>query len=100
MKFFNQQRQDSSKIEELILKMQNEIELLRMINYRYFLKHGNSIKGGVVVLPSNYSFAINVLDKKDEDGNNSAFCSIVEYSEKLGFESEYQKINKAFNELA
>ena len=35
MKFFNQQRQDSTKVEELILKMQSEIEQLRMINYRY-----------------------------------------------------------------
>lgn len=100
MKFFNQQRQDSTKVEELILKMQSEIEQLRMINYRYCLKHGNSIKGGFVSLPSNYSFRITVSDdKKDEDGNNLAFCSVIEY-DKLGMESDYQKILKGINDLS
>lgn len=86
MKKLNEQKQFIEDLGNLINKMEIEIELLRNINYRYFLMHGNKIQNGVISAPKNISFNI-------YGGIKDTQCKIVDH-EKLGITSNYQQIKK------
>ena len=82
------------EIDYLITKMEEEIELLRNINYRYMLMHGNKIQHGEQQVPSDVSFTIfqNTFDAKDVQ------CVLVNHT-KIGLKSNYQQIKESLKEL-
>ena len=82
------------EIDSLITKMEAEIELLRNINYRYMLMHGNKIQHGEQQVPSDVSFRIfkNAVDAKDVQ------CVLVNHT-KIGLKSNYQQIKESLSEL-
>jgi hypothetical protein len=82
------------EIDYLITKMEEEIELLRNINYRYMLMHGNKIQHGEQQVQSDASFTIfqNTVDTKDVQ------CVLVNHT-KIGLKSNYQQIKESLKEL-
>ncbi len=82
------------EIDYLITKMEEEIELLRNINYRYMLMHGNKIQHGEQQVQSDVSFTIfqNTVDTKDVQ------CVLVNHT-KIGLKSNYQQIKESLKEL-
>ena len=68
-------------LECLVKKMEVEIDLLRNINYRYYLRHGGEMQGGVVRVPKNISFGISIEKGKVQ-------CLLTDY-EKLNVKSNY-----------
>lgn len=91
MEKLTQQRKILLDLENLIDKMESEIESLRNINYRYYIKNGEEIQDGVVVVPEYISFYIEEVDGK-------TLCRVIDH-ESLGIESNYQKIKKELNKL-
>jgi len=91
MNKLREQRQTLQDLEELIRKMDKEIDLLRNIVLRYYLKHGRSVEDGEVIVPDFISF-----DVRESDGDVS--CRRLDYGA-LALESTYQKIKKAIKEL-
>ncbi len=89
MRILNEQKQFLEDLPHLIRKMENEIELLRNINYRYFLKYGEEVKSGVIYTPENVSF--DMYGTKEE-----VKCRIIEH-DKLGLTSDYQQIKEQIN---
>lgn len=91
MKKIDEQIKQLHEIQYLILKMEEEIELLRNINYRYYLMHGNNIKEGVVNVPNNISFSLSgdITDTK---------CQIIQH-DKLGITSNYLIIKETINKI-
>ena len=92
MKKINEQKKLLQDLEHLINKMHDEIELLRNINYRYFLMHGEKIQNGKVFVPDNFSFNISL------DINGDAKCTIFDH-EKTKIKSHYQQIKEEINKL-
>lgn len=92
MKALHEQKKLLQDLELLINKMESEIELLRNINYRYYLHHGDLIKDGVVAVPENISFYI--TGDVDE-----VKCLIIDH-EKINIESNYQKIKSEIRRLS
>lgn len=93
MKAIKLQTKQLQDIEDLIRKMEIEIDLLRNIIYRSFLENSNKIKGGVVNVPDDISFGItasNIL---------KPVFSITNHKE-LGIESNYQKIKQLIQKLS
>ena len=80
------------KTERLINLMKSEIETLRNINYRYYLKYGCPIKSGFVNIEDNISFSIGINQK------NRVNCNILNH-DNLGLASNYQNILKKIDEL-
>ena len=58
MKKLEEMQRDILTLSHLIHGMESEIDRLRKIVYRYYLKHGNSIQGGDVKLESGISFIL------------------------------------------
>ena len=92
MKKINEQRELLQDLEHLITKMHHEIELLRNINYRYFLMHGEKIQSDKVFVPDNLSFNIS-LDK-----NLDVECKVIDH-EKIKIDSPYQQIQEEIKKL-
>ena len=93
MRTINEQKQVVQDFEHLINKMDEEIELLRNINYRYYLMHGNKVKNGLVSVPENISFY--VLGEIDGDVQ----CRMIDHN-KTNIESNYQKIKSELRRLS
>lgn len=93
MRALNEQKQLLEDLDYLVNKMETEIELLRNINYRYYLRYGNSIQNGVINVPENISFDISV----EIDGD--AQCRMIEH-EKINLESNYQKIKHEIRRIS
>jgi len=92
MKALHEQKKLLQDLELLINKMESEIELLRNINYRYYLLNGGLIKSGVVDVPESISFQI--AGDVDE-----VKCLIIDH-EKINIESNYQKIKSEIRRLS
>lgn len=88
----NEQIKMLQDLEHLITKMHHEIELLRNINYRYYLMHGEKIQSGKVFVPDNFSFNIS-LDK-----NLDVECKVIDYG-KIKIANPYQQIQEEINKL-
>lgn len=93
MKSINEQKQILQDLEHLINKMNAEIQLLRNINYRYYLMHGDTIQNGLVSIPENISFHVSI--KKDGDVQ----CEMID-SNKINIESNYQRIKNELRRLS
>ncbi|MFO0477629.1 MAG: hypothetical protein ACK50L_02445 [Bacteroidota bacterium] len=93
MKSINEQKQILQDMEHLINKMNAEIELLRNINYRYYLMHGDKIQNGLVSIPENISFHVSI--KKDGDVQ----CEMIDCN-KINIESNYQRIKNELRRLS
>ena len=63
MRALNEQKQLLQDLDYLLNKMEAEIELLRNINYRYYLMHGNKVQNGLITVPENISFDISVTQE-------------------------------------
>lgn len=89
-----QQIKQLYSVDHLLTQMQQEIELLRSINYRYMLMHGNKIQHGEQIVPEDISFSIfkNTVDSKDVQ------CVVVNNT-KIGLKSNYQQIKESLKEL-
>jgi hypothetical protein len=92
MKSIHEQKQTLQDLEHLINKMYVEIELLRNINYRYYLMHGNKIQNGLISVPENISFDIS----GEIDGDVQ--CRMIDHA-KIDIESNYQKIKESIYKL-
>lgn len=93
MKTLNEQKQLLQDLEYLINKMEAEIEILRNINYRYYLMHGNKVQNGLVTVPENISFDVS----GEIDGDVQ--CRMIDH-EKINLESNYQKIKSEIRRLS
>jgi len=93
MRTINEQKQILQDLEYLINKMDAEIELLRNINYRYYLMHGDNVQNGLISVPENISFDVS----GEIDGDVK--CRIVDYN-KINLESNYQKIKSELRRLS
>jgi hypothetical protein len=93
MKAISEQKQILDDIDLLINKMESQIEMLRNINYRYYLMYGEKIQCGVVEVPDNIDFAIPI------DQSFDALCRLTDYN-KIGMENDYQKIKKEIQRLS
>jgi hypothetical protein len=92
MKKLNETKQMLQDVEHLINQMEAEIELLRNINYRYYLMHGSDIQGGAVNATENISFSI------DAENPEGVKCKVINHTN-LGIESSYQKIKNQIRDL-
>ena len=92
MKKINEQRELLQDLEHLITKMHHQIELLRNINYRYYLMYGEKIQSGKVFVPNNFSFNIS-LDK-----NLDVECKVIDH-EKINIRNQYKQIQDDINKL-
>ena len=93
MRALNEQKQLLQDLDYLINKMEKEIELLRNINYRYYLMHGNKVQNGLIKVPENISFDIS----GDIDGD--ILCRIIDH-EKINLESNYKEIKSEIRRLS
>lgn len=93
MKKINEQKQILQDIEYLIKNMDAEIDLLRNINYRYYLMHGSSVQNGLVHVPENMSFDIS----GEREGDVK--CRIIDH-QKINITSNYQKIKNELRRLS
>ena len=93
MRALNEQKQLLQDLDYLLNKMEQEIELLRNINYRYYLMHGNKVQNGSITVPENISFDVS----GDIDGD--VLCRIID-NEKINLESNYQKIKSEIRRLS
>ena len=93
MKALNEQKKLLQDIDYLVKKMEAEIELLRNINYRYYLMYGNKVKSGIITVPENISFDIS--GEIDVDVQ----CRIINH-EKINLESNYQKIKREIRRMS
>jgi len=93
MRALNEQKQLLQDLDYLLNKMEQEIELLRNINYRYYLMHGNKVQNGLITVPENISFDIS--GKIDGDVQ----CRMIDH-EKINLESNYQKIKSEIRRLS
>lgn len=93
MRALNEQKQLLQDLDYLVNKMQSEIELLRNINYRYYLMHGNKVQNGLITVPENISFDVS----GEIDGDVQ--CRMIDH-EKINLESNYQKIKSEIRRLS
>jgi hypothetical protein len=93
MRTINEQKQILQDFEHLINKMDAEIELLRNINYRYYLMHGNKVQNGLISVPENISFDVS----GEIDGDVQ--CRMIDHA-KINLESNYQKIKSELRRLS
>lgn len=93
MRALNEQKQLLQDLDYLLNKMEQEIELLRNINYRYYLMHGNKVQNGLITVPENISFDVS----GDIDGD--VLCRMIDH-EKINLESNYQKIKSEIRRLS
>lgn len=93
MRALNEQKQLLQDLDYLVNKMEQEIELLRNINYRYYLMHGNKVKNGLITVPENISFDFS--GKIDGDVQ----CRMIDH-DKINLESNYQKIKSEIRRLS
>lgn len=93
MRALNEQKQLLQDLDHLLNKMEAEIELLRNINYRYYLMHGNKVQNGLLSVPENVSFDVSV----GIDGDVQ--CRMIDH-EKINLESNYQKIKSELRRLS
>jgi hypothetical protein len=93
MKSLDEQKQLLQDIDSLLGKMKSEIDLLRNINYRYFLMHGNKVQNGLVSVPENISF--DVTGEIDGDVE----CRMIDH-DKIRIESNYQNISRELSRLS
>jgi hypothetical protein len=93
MRALNEQKQLLQDLDYLLNKMEAEIELLRNINYRYYLMHGNKVQNGLITVPENISFDIS----GEIDGDVQ--CRMIDH-EKINLESNYQKIKSEIRRLS
>lgn len=93
MRALNEQKQLLQDLEYLLNKMETEIELLRNINYRYYLMHGNKVQNGQLSVPENISFDVS----GEIDGDVK--CRMIDHA-KINIESNYQKIKSEIRRLS
>lgn len=93
MRALNEQKQLLQDLDFLLNKMEAEIELLRNINYRYYLMHGNKVQNGLLTVPANISFDVSGQIYGDVQ------CRMID-SEKINLESNYQKIKSELKRLS
>jgi hypothetical protein len=93
MRALNEQKKLLQDLDYLLNKMEQEIELLRNINYRYYLMHGNKVQNGLIKVPENISFDVS----GDIDGD--VLCRMIDH-EKINLESNYQKIKSEIRRLS
>jgi hypothetical protein len=93
MRALNEQKQLLQDLDYLLNKMEQEIELLRNINYRYYLMHGDKVQNGLIKVPENISFDVS----GDIDGD--VLCRMIDH-EKINLESNYQKIKSEIRRLS
>jgi hypothetical protein len=93
MKTINEQKVILQDLEHLINKMDAEIELLRSINYRYYLMHGNKIQNGRLSVPENISFDVT------GEVHGDVKCRMIDHN-KINIESNYQKIKSELKRLS
>jgi hypothetical protein len=93
MRALNEQKQLLQDLDYLLNKMEQEIELLRNINYRYYLMHGNKVQNGLIKVPENISFDVS----GEIDGD--VLCRMIDH-EKINLESNYQKIKSEIRRLS
>jgi len=93
MRTISEQKQILQDLEHLINKMDVEIELLRNINYRYYLMHGNNVQNGLISVPENISFDVS----GEIDGDVK--CRMIDHN-KINLESNYQKIKSELRRLS
>jgi hypothetical protein len=93
MRTISEQKQILQDLEHLINKMDAEIELLRNINYRYYLMHGNNVQNGLISVPENISFDVS----GEIDGDVK--CRMIDHN-KINLESNYQKIKSELRRLS
>ncbi len=93
MKSINEQKKTLQDLEHLINKMDAEIELLRNINYRYYLMYGNKVQNGLISVPKNISFDVS----GEIDGDVQ--CRIIDHA-KINLEGNYQKIKNELHRLS
>jgi hypothetical protein len=91
MKVINEQIQHLRNMELLIKMMESEIDLMRNITYRYYLKHGHFVKEGDVNVPNELSFSLM------RDGI-TVRCGLVN-SEDIRLYSNYELIKSEINRL-
>ena len=93
MKALNKQKELLQDLDYLLNKMESEIELLRNINYRYYLMHGNNVQNGLLSVPENISFDVS----GDIDGDVQ--CRLIDH-DKINIESNYQQIKNKLRRLS
>jgi hypothetical protein len=93
MRTINEQKQILQDLEHLINKMDEELELLRNINYRYYLMYGNKVQNGLISVPENISFDVSGEIEGDVQ------CRMIDHF-KLNLESNYQKIKSELQRLS
>jgi hypothetical protein len=71
--------------------MESEIELLRMIVHRYYLKYGSEVQEGICHLSDNFSFSL-------ETEKDKVTCQLDNYSE-IGLTSRYEQIKETLEKL-
>jgi len=92
MRAINEQKQLLQDLDCLLNKMEQEIDILRNINYRYYLMHGNRVQNGLITVPENISFYI----REDKEGDVE--CRIIDH-DVIHIESNYQKIKREILKL-
>lgn len=92
MEKINEQKQLLQDISYLLAKMEAEIELLRNINYRYYLMHGNKVQNGLITVPENISFDVS------GEINGDVQCQIIDHK-KINIESNYMIIKYELNKI-
>ena len=81
----------AAELSSLIKNMESEIDRLRNIVYRYYLKHGGSMQGGKVEFEDSSSFILDIV-------GDSIKCEIVN-EDNLGLTSNYQIIKQNIENL-
>lgn len=88
-----QQVSELQEIEQLIKQMFNELEIYRSIIERYRLKHGGSIKGGIVELSDDIDFGVVRHGKED-----NATLEVYNF-EKFRIKAKFKSIKEQYQKL-
>jgi hypothetical protein len=91
MKTIEESKYILQNLGELIFKMNNEINKLRNINYRYYLQYGEIINDGVIEVEDELDF---ILTKENE----LTICRLDDFK-KLNLTSNYMEIKKMLKKL-
>jgi len=92
MKALDKNKQVLEEIDTLISMMRMEIDLLRSLVSRYYLKYGNEIYEGEIKLPDNVYFS------QDYSAGN-VFCRLID-TEKTKIRSRFEKIQETISHLS
>lgn len=91
MKKINETKQMLNDLEDLVSKMDRELDRLRNLSYRYYLKHGSEIGEGVILVNDRLDFHLT-------KNGDKVVCNVHDSAD-LNITSNYQIIKQMIKKL-